>query len=484
MLRFRPVGGIGPAFPGAHLKRLASALLVFLLASGCALTRRPAAGPSEEEGGLLVVYLLPLLRDAARLSFHIDHLSAVREDGAGLPLSLSLTDVKGGEASERRLGARSLPPGRYSGLSLEVSAPSLRGDRGEAALVPPQGPIAIPAPFTVETRRGIVLSLRLDDRIPLEPGTRFVPVFSAVVPQRPAPGLIGVASSRGSDLVTIFDKITGQVGGVVPTGRLPVGLSVDSERRRAYVAASGDDTIETIGLLEQDVLSRLSLRGGDEPVELALTPDGRTLLSANEGSSTVSVIDAVALVETARVKVGNGPGSILVDPAGRRAYTFDTAASTVTVLDVAARGVVGTIATEAGPLRGQFNRAGDRLYVIHRSSPYLTVIDPPALAVTERVYVGPGATALKVDTQTDQIYLARRGAWAIEIFDPRSFLPIDAIPTDGEVSFLTIDHEGNTLYLVLSESDQVQVLRIVGKEIAARAEVGDDPRRAAVSGER
>lgn len=465
--------------------RFAGAVLVCLMACGCLPARRPAVGPAESAGGLVAVYLTPLPPDAARLAFRLDDLSAAREDGAILPLPLLFREVRGDvRASERRLAATTLPPGRYTGLSLTISAAALKGAEGASALIPPGQPVSIPLPFTILTRRGAVLALRLGDRSPVESGFRFTPTFLAEIPPRSAPGLIGVVSSRRSNTVTLFDKISGRVVGVLPAGRLPGGLAVDAASGRAYVAASGDDTVEAIGLLEQDVLRKLVLRGGDGPAELALTPDGRTLLSANAGSSTVSLIDAVPLVETTRIPVGNGPESVLVDRAGRRAYAFNTASSTVTVLDIAARAVAGTIATEAGPLRGQFNRAGDRLYVIHRSSPYLTVIDPVTLAVTERVYVGPGAVALKVDPQTDRIYLARRGAGAIEVYDPLSFLPVDTIPTEGDVSFLTIDDEGNTLYLVLTGAGQVQMLRIVGKEITVRADVGDDPSRVALVGER
>lgn len=465
--------------------RFASALLLCLFGSGCSLAKHPATGQAAEGGGSLVVYLLPLSRDPARPPLHLDEISALREDGTALPLSLLHADVKGdGPTSERRLATQALPPGRYTGLLVRVSTTFPPGAQGAAALPSPQEPVSITVPFTIERRRAVVIGLRLEARVPADAGSRVPPLFTCVLPQRPAPGLIGVVSSRGSNDVTIFDKVSGQVVGIVPTGREPIGLVVDPVRRRAYVAAFADDTIEAIGLLEQDVLSRVSLRGGDRPVELALTPDGRTLLSANEGSSTVSAIDALPLVETARIPVGNGPRSILIDRGGRRAYTFNASSSTLTVLDIAARATVGTIATEAGPLRGQFNRAGDKLYVIHRSSPYLIVIDPLSLTVTARVYVGPGALALKVDPQTDRIYLARRGAGTLDIYDPFSFLPVDTIPTEGDVSFLTIDDEGNNLYLILSEINQVQVLRVVGKETTVRAEVGVGPTRVALVGER
>lgn len=466
------------------MKRTAGALLLCLIGSGCSPVRPPATGPALENGGTVVVYLLTGPRDAARPALRLDDISAMREDGTVLPLSLRLNDpYVAGPSSERRLARQTLPPGHYTGLAVRLS--TLARPDGQKANPPQQPePIRVAVPFTIEKRRAVVLSLRLEARNPSDSGSAVTPAISCVVPQRPTPGLIGVASSRGSSEVTIFDKVSGRVTGVVPTGRAPIGLAVDPDRRRAYVAASLEDTIETIGLLEQDVLSRIALRGGDRPVELALTPDGRTLLSANEGSSTVSTIDALSLVETARIQVGNGPRSILIDRAGRRAYSFNADSGTLTVIDVTARSVVGTIATDAGPLRGQFNRAGDRLYVIHRSSPYLSVIDPLALAVSTRVYIGPGAVALKVDSQTDRIYVARREADALEIYDPLSFLPVDTIPTEGDVSYMTIDDEGNNLYLVLPRMNQVQVLRIVGKEPIARAEVGDEPSRVALSGER
>jgi YVTN family beta-propeller protein len=466
-------------------KPAASALAITLLLSGCLLAKPPVSGPALDEEGSLLVYLLPLPADALRLSFRVQEMTALREDGTSVPVSLLVTDLSGeSRGRERRLARADLPPGRYTGLSLQVGAGSLRGEEGNVPLLPPAKASTIPISFEIEKRRAVVVSLGLDYRNSIESSFRFTPAFSAEIPVRPAPGLIAMASSGGPDSVTLFDKVSGRVVGAVRTARRPSGVTLDPERKRAYVAATGDDTVESIGLLEEAVLAQLRLHGGDNPLELALTPDGTTLLCANSGSSTVSVIDALPLIETARIPVGNNPSSVVADRSGRRAYVFNTGSSTITVLDVAARSVAATIPTDAGPFRGQFNRVGDRLYVIHRSSPYLSVIDPLSLAVTARIYVGMGATALKVDPQTDRIYLARRNAGSVEVFDPLSSLPTDAIPMEGDVSFLAIDGEGDNLYALLGVRHEVQVVRIVGKQTIARAEVGENPYGLALAGER
>ena len=435
--------------------------------------------------GLIVVQARPLPPEAGRLSFKFAGIAAVREDGGTVPLLVALPDASQKTLTrERRLAAGALAAGRYTGLALRFSDATLAGEQGKTPLQAQEETLLVPAPFTLEKRQAVVLLLGLEYRDSVATGFRFTPSFTAAVPRKPAVGLLGAASARGSDAVVLFDKTSGGIAAIVPTGRGPAGLAIDSERRRLYVAEPPEDAIETIGLLEQSVLSRIPVRGGDEPTELALLPDGRLLLAANAGSSTVSVIDAVSAVETGRITVGDQPRSVTVDRTGRRAFVFNEGSSTVSVLDVPSRALVATIATEAGPFRGQLDRAGARLFVIHRSSPYLTVIDTGTLAVSGRLYAGNGVTALKVDAQSDRIYVARKGAFEVQIFDPLSLLSVDAVPVGGDVSFMTIDGEGNNLYLALPGAAAIDALRIVGKTATARAEVGADPYAVALLGER
>jgi len=464
---------------------IADALLLLLLATGSSHGSSPAVRTAIQEQGGLTVFLMPLPQDASRLRFRWSDLSAVRSDGTLAPLTLELTDVEAPHLKrQRRLAAAALPPGSYTGLSMTIGKASLQGDEGSVVLPIPDEPSRLDFPFKIERKREVVLSLELDYRASIGGGYRFSPVFAAQAPPRPAADLIGVVSSRGSDSVTLFEKTSGLVAGIVPTESRPTGLVLDPAKRRAYVADAGRDTIEVIGLLEQTVLDRLELRGGDEPLELALTPDGRTLLSANSGSNTVSLIDADGLVERTRIQVGSNPTSILVDREGKRAWVFNTAESTLSVIDIGTRAVVGTVSTEASPVRGQFDRAGGVLYVIHKSSPNMVLVDPLSLSVTRRVYVGSGATAIKVDSRTDRIYLAIRGTDEVAIYDRLSLLPADTIPVDGDVLNMAIDEEGYNIYLVIPEAGEIQAVRLVSKETAARIDVGDNPYGVALLGER
>jgi YVTN family beta-propeller protein len=431
------------------------------------------------------VYLQPLGQEADRLTFRLEGISAVRGDGSTVPVPLHAGEISGkGSKGDRLLASGILPPGQYMGLSFFAKSATLQGEEGVVVLSIADEKPMTPVPFLLARRKAQVVSLKIRYRESLPGGIRFAPSFSAEIPGKLATGLIGMVTSKGGNTVTMFDKMNGKVVGVIPTGTTPAGLALDPVSRRAFVAISGDDSVEAIDLLGGDVILRGQLAVGDRPEELVLTPDRRRLLSANAGSDTVSFIDASSLVETGRIQVGSGPQSILVDRVGRRAYVFNTLSSSISVLDIGTEGVLATVATEAGPVRGDFNRAGNRLYVLHGNSPYLSVFDPATLSVLRRVYVGSGGTALKVDPRTDLIYLARRGTGEVAIYDPFSFLPIDSCRTGQDASHLAIDGETNNLFVVIPEANEVRAIHLVGKTDASRVEVTDGPAWVILMGER
>jgi YVTN family beta-propeller protein len=450
-------------------------LLIAILSSVLAAPPGPDLPPPLASRGAVFVYLQPFGPDAARLSFRIEALAAVPEAGPPIPIAVSLPGVEGREIDrQRRLGHGPLAPGRYSGLTLSVSRAALQGEDGRADLVSAPGPVEIPVPFVVEKGRAVVLSLGLDYRASVVEAYRFSPAFATRPAVPPPVARLGLASSPGAAHVCIYDRVSGEVVGFLLTGPGPAGMALDSGRNRAYVALSEQDAVIAVDLLEQRVVQTLRLQGGDEPTEVALTPDGRTLLSANSGSRTVSVIHALSLVQVDRIVVGDRPESVIVEPRGQRAWTFNAADSSLSVLDLSRRAVVGAVATESEPFRGQFSRSGDVLFVIHRRSPFLLVVDPASLSASRRILLGTPGTALKVDPRTDLLYVAPEGAGAIDVYDPLSLLPVEPIPTSGTVTFLAIDGDEGRLHAALSGRGEVWSFPLVGKKIASRIDVGAD----------
>jgi len=460
------------------------ALCVFLVLCGCQAAIFRLRPPLEEEGEIYL-YLQPYPQEAERLRFGMEGISAVSADGREFPVEISLREIKGKDVRRQRLLASGrVPPGSYVGLSFKVKKAILKVEDGDADLLVPEVPVRTDFPFNVIRKRAHVISLSFKYRESVSGGFSFSPVFSPFIPTRPIISLAGYVSNTISNNISVFDKKLGQVVGMIATGKGPAGMALDQRSKKVYVAISGEDEIVAIDITGGELTNRIKLPTGDRPQELALAPDGRTLLSLNVGTNSVSFIDPSSLFELNRVNVGMGPRSILIDPNGRRAYVFNTFSGTISVLDIANRAIVTTFSTDPGPLRGQFNRRGDNLYVIHELSSYLTVVDPISFRILKRFSVGPGMNFIKVDVRTDQVYIGRKNDTFVGVYNPLSFVSVDFIKTGGTIDNMAIDGEENNLYLVSSEMKSLMVSNLVRKRIVFEMDVGEGPYWVTMMGER
>jgi len=460
-----------------------SALCIFVL-SGCQATISQLK-PALEEEGEIYLYLQPYPQEAERLRFSIEGISAVSADGREFPFEIFFREIKASDVRRQRLIAYGrVPAGSYIGLSVKVKKAILKVEEGDADLLVPEVPIRTDFTFSVSRKRAYVISLSFKFRDSISGGFRFSPVFFPFIPPRPIFSLAGYVSNTFSNNITVFDKKLGQVVGIIATGKGPAGMALDKRLGRVYVAISGENEIIVIDITGGEITNQINLPTGDRPQELVLTPDGKTLLSLNAGTNTVSFIDTLSLLESKRVNVGYGPRSILMDRTGKRAYVFNTLSGTISVLDIASRAIVTTFSTDPGPIRGQFNIKGDNLYVIHERSSYITVVDPFTFRVLKRFSVGTGMISIKVDERTGLAYIGRKNEPVVGVYNPLSFVSVDFVKTGGTIDYMAIDGEENNLYLVNSDMKSLMVSNLVRKRVMFEMDVGEGPYWVTMMGER
>jgi YVTN family beta-propeller protein len=467
-------------------RRFPAILAVILFcASSCSHPQTVAKSPVGNEGRA-VLYIQPLPREAHRIRFAIESISAFREDGKEIPLSPAYRDIgaAGSPGPQRILASGFLPDGRYKGISVKIVKASLVREEGEAALLVPEDPVVAEQAFDVRQKRTVALFLTLLPSRLLSEGIGFTPTFTLAVSARPLVDLTGLVTNPGSGTVTVFDKKRLQVTGFISTDRTPMGIVLDQAGRKAYVANSLGNSVEILDVFSGERIARIPFKIGDSPRELGIAPDGRTLVSANYGTGTASIIDTNSQIETGRVKVGEGPTGVVVDRRGLRAYLMNSLSNTISVIDLAQKEILTNISVEGGPLKGSLNRAGDRLYVICRYSPDLLILDPVKLTRVGKIYVGTGSTSLKVDTQTDLIFVGNEFAGEISILDPFSLLAIDRINVRGVPSSMTIDREEGMLLVVNGSRGKIQKVNLVGREVVSEMEIGGGAHEIAVMGER
>lgn len=467
------------------MRSLAGLLIIILLASaGCEQSMSLLKPPLTDKGELYI-YLQPMPQESDKLRFTLSEISAVKDDGTETPLNFALTEIKGADVKTQRLFAYGrLAPGEYTGFLVKTDKASIKTEDGEASLLTPEKPVNITSPFTIAKKEATLLYAAFDYRKSVNESYGFTPGFSFLLPEKTLESLLGYISNYGSDNLTIFNKLSRQVVGILTTGRGPLGLALDHVGMRLYVAASGDDEIEQVDIRTGKIINRLRLQSGDSPQELALTPDNRTILATDNGSNTVSVIDTASMVERNRIPVGRAPASIIMDSAGKRAYVFNRLSNSISVIEVQPSVVSATLATESSPIRGQFSPAGDKLYIIQTPSPYLTVIDVSSLSVTNRIFVGLGLDGIKVDRNTGLIYISKKDESRVFILDQTLLMPVDYMQAAGNASYMAIDDENNNLFFLLPGEKAAQAARLTGRQPLPEFYVLEDPYFITMMGER
>jgi YVTN family beta-propeller protein len=453
-------------------------LAVFLLALMVPAVARAA------DGGVYL-YLQPLPPEASALTFTITSVSAVSGNGTAFPLKLNLAVAGGVETGRQRLLASGrLPAGSYSGFSVRFTRASLRRSEGDVALAVPETPVRVDLPLGVTGRRSSLVWLSLKYADSVQNGSSFSPAFAVTEPSRPIADHAGYVTNSASNTITVFDKQIMQAVAVIDTCAGPAGLALDQRRRRLYVACPGDDEIQAIDVATGEIVDRANASPGDRPRELALTPDGSTLVAANTGSDSISFFDTGALTRADRVNVGSGPGSVAIDPTGRRVFVFATLSNSVSVVDIATRAVVATLATEASPLRGQFNARGDRLYVIQERSPYMMAFDPQQLTLVTRARLNTPVSAIAVDRIRGLLSVGSRTQTTIDFYDPNALMPLYTMRVRGGASYLAIVPDDNTLYIVSPDTRSLLVGRLADRKVVSEIDVGDRPYWVAIMGEK
>lgn len=454
----------------------------FLLfcSSGC-VAPEPVGKPALDGRGAVVIYLQPFPQDARDLRFSVQSMAAVQPEGDAIALELNFHDFFGAAliGRQRRLAAEALPPGIYHGLRLHIGAAFRQSEEGEAAMLVADPEVFIPHHFEVYRGQATALFLEFDSSGGPAGDIVFAPGFSITRAARHLIALYGYASNADSNLLTVFNKKTMQVTNSIATGRRPAGLAVDNRRRRLFVACSGADRIEEIDILQGAVVGQITMRLGDQPLELALTPDGRLLVSANYGSNTVSIIDAGSRIERERVSVGQKPTDVVVDAAGRRAFVVNSRSNSVSVVDLDRSALAGSLPVETTPLRAAIEPRSERLFVIHRNSPNLLAVDTRALTVVQKIFAGLGALSLTSDSQTGLVYVGYRSG-EIAIVDPSALMFVDSISLASPVASLTIGDQENSLFALQPEKRMLLRINLTSKRVQSELEVGEDAYAVAV----
>jgi 6-phosphogluconolactonase (cycloisomerase 2 family) len=222
----------------------------------------------------------------------------------------------------------------------------------------------------------------------------------------------------------------------VVTGQRPVGLAISPDGKLLLSANNDSKDVSVFAISHEGgplgMLPRTSYGAGVQPSAAAFDPSGRLVFVTNQGSDDVSVfsVDAsgqLTFLRSHALAVGDSPSAIAVDPGGSVVYLTSAGSNTVQGFAYDAAGTLKPIpgspfATGTSPSAVMIDPAGKFLFVANRGSGDVSVfaIDVKHETLQEvdasPFQAGKGAAALATDITGSYLFVADHEANDIASF--------------------------------------------------------------------
>jgi YVTN family beta-propeller protein len=170
--------------------------------------------------------------------------------------------------------------------------------------------------------------------------------------------------------------------------KTPSHLFIDSASSVVYASLQDSNEVMAIDLATQT--PRWTIKVGQMPADLYLTPDDRTLLVALTGDQVVEAYDVTGPAPKLIKRVPTGKGAHAFRARGDKRHVFvsNRAGNTISLLDTQALAVVADYPAPGGPDCMEVLADGRTLMVTSRWARKLTFIDIDKKQVVRQVDVG------------------------------------------------------------------------------------------------
>jgi DNA-binding beta-propeller fold protein YncE len=246
------------------------------------------------------------------------------------------------------------------------------------------------------------------------------------------------------DTLFVFDLASGDALGYVSTGHQP--SQVVHSARLAFVSNFGDATVTVVDLETARVTKRISAGG------LGLAIDAKRNRVYAAAGTRIDVLDGAngAQLGTMAAPAGANVWGLAVDPEANHVYATDIANPRILVYDAESSKPLGEIAIDAPARFGIAVGSAGRLYVASYTDhdPLLSLFDGPSGRLIGRVRTNAFTRSITVDPTRGLVYTAGGPDGAVTAIDAEVRGAPSKVTVDGTAGAVAINPATSELLVV------------------------------------
>ena len=224
-----------------------------------------------------------------------------------------------------------------------------------------------------------------------------------------------------------------------------------------------------------------TIRVGDEPEGVAVSPDGRTVYVANQNSRILSVVDA-ATRRVTPVRLRNTPRFVTTSRDGSLVfvsmYEKDMSGSGLAVVDAARRKVVRYLSTGVQPFTLAVG-PDDRVWVPIHSRGRLEIFSAGGHHMDARVTVPANPHAVAFSASLRRAYTANHESNAVAVIDMRTDRLVKSVRVSKSPHSVAVSPDGRTVLVAGYEADTADLIDAATLRRTGPFRVGDMPQSVA-----
>jgi YVTN family beta-propeller protein len=234
-------------------------------------------------------------------------------------------------------------------------------------------------------------------------------------------------TTQGWDLTPVGQQVT--------LGDRPMGIALSPDGKTILVSNDGSSNIESLMVIDRatgNVVQTINYQAPEALwIGLTFSPDGTHAYASAGGDNKIRVYDVSGqqLTETAPImlplpvvngkKINLFPAGLSVSPDGNTLYVADNLGDRMSVIDLTAGTVTATISVGHNPYTTLVSKDGKTVYVSNWGGTTISVVDVSGATptVTQTVQVGTHPTALLLNPMNNELYVANADSDTISVLD-------------------------------------------------------------------
>lgn len=227
-------------------------------------------------------------------------------------------------------------------------------------------------------------------------------------------------------------------------------LTLDGKKKRIFVAALGNNTVEVVDLNTSKVIH--TIKGLSEPQGIVYIPESNTIFVSNGGNGECIAFDANTYQKMATVKLVGDADNVRYDSIDKRIYV-GYGDGGIAIIDANTYKLIADVKLSGHPESFQIDKAAKRIYVNVPDERQIEVIDIEKQLVVNRLKMTVASSnfPMCLDESNNRLFIGCRHQPKLLIIDTQTGKTISSYDIDRDIDDVFFDSQKKQIYLSCGE---------------------------------